>query len=95
MRSLQGVSHILATEGNICPWCGVKEITLRELREQGINVGMHFECDVCGKPLRYSTIKLATGEVLFLHMTDGPYDSSEKANIVLRAAPTAFGVNPK
>jgi hypothetical protein len=89
MRSLQGVSHVLATEGNICPGCGVREIKLSQLHKQGINPGVRFECDMCGQPLRYSTVKQVIGDVLFLHITDGPYDSSRKADVVLRAAQTA------
>jgi len=76
MRSLQGISHILATEGNICPWCGVQEIKLKDLRAGKIEQGTHFACDMCGKELRYSTVKQATGEILFLHSVGGPYDAT-------------------
>lgn len=76
MRSLQGISHVLATEGNICPGCGVREIKLKDLRAEGIERGAHFACDLCGEKLRYSTVKQATGEILFLHSVDGSYDAT-------------------
>jgi hypothetical protein len=77
MRSLQEVSHILATEGNICPGCGIKEIKLKDLRALKVEPGTHFNCVICGTKLRYSTVKQPIGEILFLHLVGGPYDASK------------------
>jgi len=54
--------------GQMCPACGIPEITLEMMGIAGVKSNEKFECPVCGCTLKYTTVKQFPYEQIHLHI---------------------------